>query len=178
MKILNKKLNGFTLIEIMVVIGIIGILSAVLFANFSEARMQARDKARMTTLKEMQLAIEFYKAQNGSYPVAGCGAVGDAFSGPGPRVGLLTSCPLYIEGLVPDFISVLPNDPVFEQEAGRGYYYASNETSYKLMSLDSVEVLTVSLGDEFARCPSATGACSGGIPTNTYAVYSSGAEAW
>ena len=47
----------------MVVVGIIAILSSILYANFNEARMIARDKTRMTTLKEVQLALELYKAQ-------------------------------------------------------------------------------------------------------------------
>jgi prepilin-type N-terminal cleavage/methylation domain-containing protein len=182
MKNLYQK-SGFTLIEVLVVIAIIGILSAALFVNFEDARKQARDKARMASLKELQLSIEFYKAQNGVYPEA-CAAAdynSDDFAGPGAESSAdLVTCATYITGLVPDFISVLPTDPKFESDNNKGFYYRSDGDSYKLMSLDTVESLTVtSYGDEFARCPAAGGGCAAlAVPANTYAVYSAGAESW
>ncbi len=172
---------GFTLIEIMVVITIIALLSAALFVNFNDARMLSRDKARMTSLKELQLSLEFYKAQYGSYPVAGCGVSSGNFAGPGPAsaAGFSGNCDLYIAGLVPDFISVLPTDPRSENTANMGYYYRSNGNSFKLMIYDSVETTFVtSYGDEFARCPGVGGSCGGAVPGTTYAVYSAGAENW
>ncbi|HMO78519.1 MAG TPA: type II secretion system protein [Candidatus Paceibacterota bacterium] len=186
-KVKKSSLTGFTLIELLVVIGIIAILSSILYANFNEARMIARDKARMTSLKEVQLALELYKAQYGVYPSAGvgtCANAGDKFVGPGLGNGDFVGCAginksRYIDGLVPEFIGALPMDPTFEDQENRGYYYRSNGTSYKFMSYDTVEVNTVSSpGHEFARCPATSGACSGGVPATTYAVYSAGAEDW
>jgi prepilin-type N-terminal cleavage/methylation domain-containing protein len=177
MKIKNS--TGFTLIELMVVISIIGLLSAVVYANFNDARAQSRDKVRMTSLKEVQLALEFYKAQNGGYPPAGCSVANTNFAGPGTAsVSGLTACSAYITGLVPDFISALPTDPNQESIPNKGFYYRSNGTSYKLMAYDVVEKLTItSAGDEFARCPAVGGGCAS-IPVTTYAVYSAGAETW
>lgn len=186
---MNKKyLTGFTLVELMVTISIIALLSAVLYANFNDARMLARDKARMASLKEAQLSLELYKAQNGRYPAAGCSA--DSFAGPGPvgdNGSSLTSCANYIVGhtagvtFVPDFIPALPSDPKSENEDDKGFYYRTNTdgSEYKLMILDSVEGnLITSFGDEFARCPVLGGGCSGSnVPANTYAVYSGGANA-
>lgn len=189
MKFLSNKKDGFTLIELLVVIGIIAILSAILYANFSQARMIARDKARLTSLKEMQLALELYKAQNGEYPAAGCSASESDFAGPGIITGgNFVSCTgnneaNYIIGLVPEYIAELPQDPLFEDEPSRGYYYRSDGTSYKFMVLDSVEVNTVGdEGHEFARCPSLSGGCGSATTieeiSSTYAVYSAGAEQW
>ncbi len=181
----NKK--GFTLIELMVVVAIIGVLASVLYASFEDSREQARDRVRSAELKELQMAIELYRAQNGQYPAAGCGASTLQFAGPGPAsVSGFRACPpgnpLYILGLVPDFIPALPRDPRFESEANRGFYYRSDGDSYKLMLHDVVESLTVdSFDHEFARCPRqmASGPCSGATPPpNTYAVYSAGAESW
>ena len=181
-KFYNK--TGFTLIELMVVIAIIGILSTILYASFDVAKSQSRDKVRMASLKELQLAIELYKAQNGVYPTRGCGNVGD-FVGPGPTpggsAGGFESCARYIIGLDPDFIPALPSDPRFENEPGRGFYYRSNGTSYKLMLLNVAESIKVAgYVDDFARCPaSVAGPCLNftAIET-TYSVYSSGAQNW
>lgn len=176
---------GFTLIELLVTLSIIGLLTAILYANFDEARKQSRDKTRLSALKEVQLAIEQYKAQVGSYPLAGCGATTAQFAGPGTASASgLISCAsgntnFYITGLAPNYIVKLPFDPKFEFVANKGFYYRSDGVSYKLMLYDVVESLTVtSFANEYARCPSATGACSSGVPATTYAVYSIGAEGW
>lgn len=176
---MNKKyLKGFTLVELMVTISVIGILTAVISANFNDARHQANDKKRMTELKSLQLTLELYKSQNGSYPAQACGT-GSDWAGPGTASGVYKKCSPYITGLVPEFTTALPTDP--KSTAGKGFYYRSNGTSYKAMVYDTVESLTVaSYGDEFARCPKqqGSGACSGAVPTKTYAVYSAGAEDW
>ena len=72
--------RGFTLIEILVVIGIIGLLTAIMTVSFSEVRKQSRDKSRMVGLKQLELALELYREANGQYPAAGCGAGSGRFS--------------------------------------------------------------------------------------------------
>ncbi len=56
---INK--NGFTLVELLVVIGIITMITALLFPNFMGARQRARDSQRKTDLKQIQGAVELYK---------------------------------------------------------------------------------------------------------------------
>lgn len=182
---MNRKLvnNGFTLIELMVSISIIAILSATSFALYNSAREQARDKLRMTDLKEMQVAIELYKAQNNFYPKAGCGVSDTQFVGPGPSSvsGFTGNCDAYIDGLTPDFIDLLARDTKSEKVNNQGFYYRSNGFSYKLMVVDSVETLNVdSYSHEFARCPKqGSTSCPGANPPQkVYAVYSKGAEDW
>ncbi len=181
----SLKSRGFTLVELMVVVTIIAMLSAVLYGSFNQARQQARDKARMTGLKELQLAIEMYKAQYGRYPEAGCSR-GIEWVGPGthPSWGNTTHCPTYIVGLTPDFISTLPTDPLSEMTVGWGMLYKTNAagTVYKIMVHGSVESLFIqSYEDEFARCPYDCGQsfCSASGPQGTvYAAYSLGAQCW
>ncbi len=174
--------RGFTLIEVMVVVAIIGILASVLFASFEEGRQQSRDKFRQSELKELQLAIELYKAQNGSYPATGCGQIALHWSGPGPHPSWGMDCQDYITGLVPDYIGSLPRDPKSEDVNGVGFIYSTNsdQSGYKLLSHQAAESLFVtSYTDEFARCPSACGVCGAiGLQSNVYAVYSNGAECW
>jgi type II secretion system protein G len=69
MRIQNNK--GFTLIELMVVISIIGLLSSIVLASLKDAR----DKANVTKFKEeirqMISALELYRGDNGKYPYEG-----------------------------------------------------------------------------------------------------------
>jgi type IV pilus assembly protein PilE len=63
----NKKTNGFTLIEIMVVVVIVGILASVAFSSYSGGIIKAkRSEGKTALLKLMQQEEQFY-TQNNSY---------------------------------------------------------------------------------------------------------------
>lgn len=67
--IINLKSNkAFTLIELLVVVAIIGILSALLMSNFIGVRQRARDAQRKSDLRQIQSALELYRADAGKYP--------------------------------------------------------------------------------------------------------------
>ena len=171
--------RAFTLVELFVVIAIIGILTAVVYANFGQARAVSRDEVRKTSVKDLELAIKLYKAQNGTYPPQGCTSGATSFAGPGTEsFTWAASCANYITGLTPDFIAQLPTDPRTE-DGGVGFFYRSNGTDFKLMVFNSLEVKTVLTGDEFGRCPNFA-SCGGAAAdrARTYAVYSSGAITW
>ncbi|MDD5773171.1 MAG: prepilin-type N-terminal cleavage/methylation domain-containing protein [bacterium] len=74
MKKMFKNEKGFTLIELMIVIAILGILAAVAIPNFLNARGKAQDAAALSTLEAVKTAMEMYAADNGVYPTLTGGA--------------------------------------------------------------------------------------------------------
>lgn len=62
------KKNGFSLIELLVVIGIIAVLTALSVFNFNQARMRARDVQRKNDVKAFQEAMELYRLDNSQFP--------------------------------------------------------------------------------------------------------------
>lgn len=58
---MTQTKQGFTLIELMIVVAIIGILTALVTVNLQGARERARDAQRKGNLEHIQVALELYK---------------------------------------------------------------------------------------------------------------------
>lgn len=68
---LNKKQQGFTIVELLIVIVVIGILAALVITTFTGIQQKARNTERTTDIKALHGQIEAYYAQNGKYPTLG-----------------------------------------------------------------------------------------------------------
>lgn len=77
---LPLRSNGFTLIEILIVMSLIGILAALSVVNFRSASMKGRDAQRKSDLRNIQTALRLYYNDFGRYPagtstMTACGTV-------------------------------------------------------------------------------------------------------
>jgi prepilin-type N-terminal cleavage/methylation domain-containing protein len=64
----KRRYNGFTLIELIVVVGIITVLSALILSTVGYARKKAARARAETEMAAMSAACENYKADSGVYP--------------------------------------------------------------------------------------------------------------
>ncbi|MBY0309650.1 prepilin-type N-terminal cleavage/methylation domain-containing protein [Patescibacteria group bacterium] len=66
-KLMSSK--GFTIIELLIVVTIIGLLASVIIASVQDARRASRDARMISDLKQVQNALELFRnANNGLYP--------------------------------------------------------------------------------------------------------------
>ena len=66
---MNRNKQGFTLVEIMVVVAIIALLAAIAIPNLLRAKISANDAAAKATLKSLSTVSETYATSNsGNYP--------------------------------------------------------------------------------------------------------------
>jgi len=160
----NNLKRGFTLIELLVVIAVIGILAGVILASLNSARGKSRDAKRLGDMKQLQVALELYKNDNGVYPTSSGSWRGNCSTyGGHPTTGATG----YIPSLAPTYISVLPVDPKPLGTSGC-YLYQSNGTDYMLLVDGTVESGNV---PTILKRPA--------YPSNvTYAFYTSGAYSW
>ena len=122
---MSKIKFGFTLVELLVVISIIGILSTVLLANFNAARERSRDTQRKADLRNLQTALRLYYSDYGSFPtsssaneIKGCGQ-GGIYSCPwGSTSGFVADSKVYMQ--------VMPKDPLPSQSYQ--YVYVDPDT--------------------------------------------------
>ncbi len=63
-----KKQEGFTIVELLIVIVVIGILATLVIITFSGIQQRARDTQRQTDINGIQGHVEAYYADTGTYP--------------------------------------------------------------------------------------------------------------
>jgi len=120
--------SGFTLIELMVVILIIGLLATIVVQNLKGATDKAKRIKAQADISALKTALDRYYLDNGSYPSSDQGLTA------------LVSAPQ--NGKVPadyplgGYIEKIPNDPW-----GNAYVYQSDGDNYVLKSYgaDGVE---------------------------------------
>lgn len=65
---LKKRDQGFTIVELLIVIVVIGILALLVITTYSGIQQKARNNQRTADLKAVQTQLEAYFSQNGHYP--------------------------------------------------------------------------------------------------------------
>lgn len=67
---IKKATSGFTIVELLIVIVVIGILAAITIVSYNGIQNRARDTQRVQDIRTIAKALEIYKTQTGDYPLA------------------------------------------------------------------------------------------------------------
>jgi general secretion pathway protein G len=123
-----RKQGGFTLLELLIIIVIVGILGIVIIPNLIDAPKKNRDTQRKTDLRAVQKGLEDYFVANNSYPTV---------ANPTPvNVGLAATL-----SKTPDpIIKPLPTDP--DHAKTTPYYYVSDGKTYHLVACLEIPTVT------------------------------------
>jgi len=137
-----NKQKGFSLLELLVVIGIIVILAAISIVALNGQRANARDAKRISDITLMKTALELYYSDEGEYPIVTepiiLGSQGKeklCSKAEGGFVAANTQCTEKT-----NYMSLVPSDPLPMQK----YWYVGAAKGYDITF--TTETKTDSLG--------------------------------
>ena len=155
MRIKSKADSGFTLIELIVVLGMLGILYMLIISFIDPVTQlrKARDGARKSDLRQIQSALEMHRADIGAYPEQPAVDVYRLNSTDCPTSNALTSGSI-------TFINKIPCDPKGTSISynNGNYYYSKSGSTYTLGAC--LENSKDTGANVQASSPGGTGSCS------------------
>lgn len=124
----NRK-SGFTLMELLIVIAIIGLLSSIILASLSVARRKGRDVKRISDLRQIRNALEIFYDNYGRYPITAGHAFWDGhWMNFQTCVETGVGCGFVIPGAYESPMRKVPQDPLDNDPdnptGGITYYYS------------------------------------------------------
>lgn len=118
MRNFSIKKSGFTILEIIVAVAIIGILASIVILNTQSAKFKARDTQRISDLQQVRVALRTYRdAESTAYPSGN----GSPNYDNGIEIGTGSSA---IDTLIAPYVSATVKDPM-SGTSGYAYYYNS-----------------------------------------------------
>lgn len=119
---IRNRQPGFTIVELLIVIVVIGILASITIVAYNGTQVRARDTQRASDAHNILTALEAYKAINNIYPVATSTAGGGSYELSTETAGT------FMEYLQTTFSTGVPVDPL--NDANHYYrYYRYNVAS-------------------------------------------------
>lgn len=140
MKEYESNLKGFTLVELMVVISLIGILAMILNAALKpdEILKKSRDSVRISDLQSLRKAIELAQSDGKVFDTSRCSVTFPCDSLTGTRSSNGTG---YVNIDISKYLNTLPADPLFSKSTftdGKGasvnanYQFATDSADFEI----------------------------------------------
>lgn len=160
--------KAFTLIELLIVISIVGILTALITTNLQGARSRARDTRRKADLHTIDQSLRLYyndakqfPVSDASYQIVGCGTIATPLACSWEGTFATDSS---------TYVGSLPTDPSSSSTSVINYqYYSPSDDSFLIVaSLENASDLDIA--DTQLRCTTLYASFAGGKTATDYLI--------
>ncbi len=76
----GSKSSGFSLLELLIVVAVIGIISSIAIPRMTESKVPAYDATAKADIKNAMTSLEMYNIKNGAYPASESDLLSSGFS--------------------------------------------------------------------------------------------------
>jgi len=131
---MKRNVRGFTLVEILIVVIILGILAAIVIPQFTNASNDARNSSVQSTLQSLRGQIELYKIQHSDTAPA-VGSMWDSLLSASNTNGVLGTAQTTGTFVLGPYLQAAPVNPangfstITSVASGPGGWYYSNSGS-------------------------------------------------
>ena len=165
---MKKTISGFTIVEILIVIVVIGVLATVSLVSYNGITERARFVSMRSDLSQINDLVQLYYAQNGNYPITPSSGTGCS-SGYWCGFDQATN-DNFIPGIVPAYAPRLPQLPTVNGNNDTYIYKSPSGTDYKLVRYNGV---ALSASEQAAFADMRTTGCSALLDTDRWGYWSS-----
>ena len=137
---MSRKNRGFTLVEILIVVIILGILAAIVIPQFTNASNDARNNSVASTLQTLRGQIELYKIQHSDTPPAQDNIIALLTSKTDTTGNTLTAG--VTTGFLGPYVQSFPTNPINGSSAvgntataGNGWVYTAANGGYTVSAM-------------------------------------------
>ncbi len=141
---MRRNHAGFTLVEILIVVIILGILAAIVIPQFTNASSSAKSSSVQSTLQSIRSQLELYKIQHSDTPPT-VTLMWTALTGPTDSTGntSTTNGGVFVNG---PYLQQVPTNPLNGNNAvetvaaastADGWYYTVNGGTYTFLARDT-----------------------------------------
>ncbi len=162
--VIKSGQKGFTIVELLIVVVVIGILAAIVTVAYTGIQSRARDSAVQSELKGFGKAVEVYHALNGAYPT------GSQLASEG---GVKVNKAMYLAGNSNNWYYCISTDG---SRFAVGATAESSRAGFRYDSVDGLEVNSNVWGA--TTCPNGVGDPYEGTGAASGCVWASGTCAW
>ena len=124
--------KGFTIVELLIVIVVIGILAAITIVAYNGIQQRSRDTARESDISTITKALESFYIINGEFPTSSCSAnceINSSWS------STADGSWVYLKSqLVPAFLSSFPEESLPDASTSTGLISSSTRFHYSYYS--------------------------------------------
>jgi general secretion pathway protein G len=136
---MKRNSRGFTLVEILIVVIILGILAAIVIPQFTNASNDARNNSVASTLQTLRGQVELYKIQHGDAPPDAANLISLLTSKTDTTGNVVASA---TTGFFGPYVQSFPVNPINGSSAvgnaatsGNGWVYSVTNNQYTISAM-------------------------------------------